>query len=82
MGVRSLGLGASLGERLEGVLAGFDFVAISAKHLFEEFHTKASHCDLHCLRGHNERVLELIFDSPQKMRSSAAEAQVRHLIIS
>ena len=30
-----LRLGAGVGERLEGVLAGVDFVAISAKHLLK-----------------------------------------------
>ena len=53
-----LRLGAGVGERLEGVLAGVDFVAISAKHLLKESHTKAAHCDLHCLFRHNKRVLE------------------------
>ena len=66
-----LRLGAGVGECLEGVLAGVDFVAISAKHLLKESHTKAAHCDLHCLLGHNKRVLERIFDLPQRCVENA-----------
>ena len=68
-----LRLGPGLGERLEGVLAGVYFVAISAKHLLEESHTKATHCDLHCLLGHNKRILERIFDLPQRCVRECAE---------
>src|SRR5271168_650497 len=66
-----LRLGAGVGESLEGVLAGVDFVAISAKHLLKESHTKAAHCDHHCLLGHNKRILERIFDLPQSAFENA-----------
>jgi hypothetical protein len=69
-----LRLGAGVGERLEGVLAGVDFVAISAKHLLKESHTKAAHYDLHCLLGHNKRVLERIFDLPQRCVRECADS--------
>jgi hypothetical protein len=75
-----LRLGAGVGESLEGVLAGVDFVAISAKHLLKESYTKAAHCDLHCLLGHNKRILERIFDLPQRCARERAESHPENLI--